>query len=134
MGTLNRPLKVWHGLVGVTLALLLGVGGTAIATSANTPASRVSLGSEHGYTYVRHHFTNEANSQDQGVAGCDRDEVVVGGGALGDLNGSAQFLNSTYPHDDGDRGHVPDGWAIFMNNETGKNLDAYVYAICKRVD
>jgi hypothetical protein len=40
---------------------------------------------------------------------------------------------SSYPHDDGDRGELPDGWAIFMDNTTGANLHAYVYAVCKRV-
>src|SRR5262245_50995867 len=103
MSRLDRPLKVWHGLLAVGMALLLSACATAIATSARSGASaahteKTSLGTDHGYTYVRQGFTNFANSVDQGVVSCGRRSVVVGGGGLSEANSSsgAQSLNSSY--------------------------------------
>lgn len=92
-------------------------------------------GGSHGYSYVRKSFTNDANSVDQGIASCSRHQVPVGGGGLSGANNTtgAQALNSSYPHDDGDRGNAPDGWAIFIDNTTAQNQEAQVFAICKRV-
>jgi hypothetical protein len=139
MRRLNRPLKAWQGLVGVVTAIVLGACATAVATSSGSGASTVTaskalIGKSHGYSYVRKSFTNEADSVDQGVASCRKGQVVVGGGGLAGANNSpAQVLNSSYPHDDGDRNNVPDGWAIFMANTTGTNQDAEVFAVCKKV-
>jgi hypothetical protein len=140
MSRLNQPLKAWQGLVAAVLTLVLGVCATAIATSAHsgapTPrASKVLIGRSHGYSYVRRNFTNFANSVDQGVVGCGRGKVVVGGGGLSEANNSsgAQALNSSHPHDGGDRGRVPDGWAIFVDNTTDQNLEADVFAVCRKV-
>jgi hypothetical protein len=140
MGRLEQPLKAWHGLLAVLLALALGVSATAVATggSSGAPTARagkVTLGKDHGYTYVRQRLTNSGNSVDQGVVGCGRHKVIVSGGGLAyaNNNADAQALNSSYPHDDGDRAGVPDGWAIFMDNKTNEDLDAWVYAICKKV-
>jgi hypothetical protein len=140
MSRLNQPLKAWQGLVAVAFALVLGACATAIATSANSGdprprASKVLIGRSHGYSYVHRSFTNSANDVDQGVVDCGRGKVVVGGGGLSEANNTsgAQALNSSYPHDGGDRGRVPDGWAIFMDNTTDQNLKADVFAVCKKV-
>jgi hypothetical protein len=139
MSRLNQPLKTWQGLVAVVLALLVGACATAIATSGNRGApalhAKVLVGKSHGYSYVQKSFTNSANDVDQGVVGCGKRQVVVGGGGLSEANNNsgAQALNGSYPHDDGDRGRVPDGWAIFVDNTTAENLEAQVFAVCKKV-
>jgi hypothetical protein len=122
-----------------TVAVFIALGGTALASAMSaksgaptTRAPKISLGTAHRYTYLRKHFTNLAHSVDQGVVSCGRHQVAVGGGGLSPSPGG-QSLTSSYPHDNGDRGEVPDGWAIFMDNTTGENLDAYVYAVCRRV-
>jgi hypothetical protein len=138
MNRLNQPLKTWHGLVVTVLALVLGACATAIATGSSAPtsgANKVLIGKSHGYSYVHKSFTNFANEVDQGVVNCGKGRVVVGGGGLSGANSSsgAQALNSSYPHDSGDRGTLPDGWAIFIDNTTAENQEADVFAVCKRV-
>lgn len=138
MNRLNRPLKAWHGLAAAVLALVLGACATAIATTSSAPtsnASKVLIGKSHGYSYVHRTFTNTANEVDQGVVNCGKGRVVVGGGGLSGANNTsgAQALNSSYPHDGGDRGNVPDGWAIFIDNRTSENQEADVFAVCKKV-
>ena len=140
MNRLNRPLRAWHAIVLVIVALALGACATAIATGTGSgggaaSVSKVVISKSHGYSYVRKTFTNHANSVDQGIASCSRHQVPVGGGGLSGANNTsgAQALNSSYPHDDGDRGNAPDGWAIFIDNTTAQNQEAQVFAICKRV-
>lgn len=135
MNRLNRPLRVWHGLVAVALALVLGVGATAIAMGSGAARGKVVVGKSHKYSYIKKSFSNRANEVDQGVVNCGKGAVPVGGGAVSGANNSsgAQAMNSSYPHDGGDRGEVPDGWAVFMDNQTNTDIKTEVYAVCRKV-
>lgn len=135
MSGLNRPLRVWHGIAAVVLALVLGACATAIATSSGTARGKTVIGTSHKYSYVKKSFSNRANEVDQGVVDCGKGKVPVGGGALAGANSTsgAQAVNSSYPHDGGDRDEVPDGWAVFMDNRTNGDLKAEVYAVCRKV-
>jgi hypothetical protein len=140
MKRLNQPLKAWHELVAIVLAVILGASASAIATGAvrgaATPsAGKALLARSHGYFYVHHRFTNFANDVTQGVVNCGRGKVVVGGGGLAGSNNTpgSQELNSSYPHISGTHGQRPDGWAVFMDNMTGQDQTADVFAVCKKV-
>jgi hypothetical protein len=132
MERLNQPLKLWHGLIVIALALVLGGGAGALATNINRDRGKAVLGTSHGYVYVQHHFRSSANGVTQGVVDCGRHEVVVAGGGLNEAQ-AGQFLTSSYPHNSRNHGRIPNGWAIFAANTTGTDQGADVYAICQKV-
>lgn len=45
---------------------------------------------------------------------------------------TATGIHSSYPVDDGDRGHKPDdGWLTHVNNNAGVPLDFTTFAVCR---
>lgn len=132
MKRLNQPLKLWHGVIVIALAVVLGSGAGALARRTDSGGAKAVLGTSHGYVYVQHHFTSSANGTTQGVVDCGKHEAVVGGGGLNEAQ-DRQVLSSSYPHDSRSQGRIPNGWAIFATNTTGTNEGADVYAICKKI-
>jgi hypothetical protein len=138
MNTLNRPVKLWHGLVGIVLIVLLATGADALATRQKPAASAAAvgktvLGTTNGYVYRRHTFQADANDVTQGVVDCGRHQVPVGGGGLSVATSPTEFLGSSYPHDSRSHGSTPNGWAVFVVNDSATPQDADVYVICRTV-
>jgi hypothetical protein len=65
--------------------------------------------------------------------GCPGATHVTGGGGLMVASGGDGWINSTYPYDDGDRGHKPDdGCKIRIYNQDGDSHSMQVHALCQR--
>jgi hypothetical protein len=92
-------------------------------------ADVICLGS--GLTYSSRQVVLHPGDAQTATAPCGASRHVTGGGAALSAAGSAGYINSSYPWDNGDTGTVPDdGWGARAFNGTGGDVRLTVYAAC----
>ena len=145
MSKLKQPLRLWHGLIAIVAALVIGAAGTAIAggghgkdlTTAGLPPGGIFRDSGKYHYGVKAKGTPPGDSQTNVRLPCPRGTRVLGGGGGGSSGvPSEQSINFNGPFDNGDSGRVPeDGWIMFVNNQglEGNEL-IVVQAICRDKD
>ena len=139
MSTLNRPLRLWNGLLAIVAALAIGAAGTAIAGGGQakdlTPAG---LGGGGFLDSGKYHYgfkskgTPIGNSQENVRLQCPRGtRVIAGGGGGTSLDPTEQQVNYSGLFDSRDRGRVPeDGWIVFVNSQGSEGESIGVEAVC----
>jgi hypothetical protein len=102
-----------------------------LSASPNVAALPVSS-TVNGYQYISDTFTNGAGQQNFGSVTCPAGRNATGGGVFG-FSGLQQSVNSSYPIDSAaDLDSAPNnGWAAYVNNNSGFATSFTVYAICR---
>ena len=134
MSRLNRPLRVWHGLLAAVAALAVGSAGSAIAggqRDAISPAAHIKAAAVTLH-YVHKERTVHASSQAGLHADCPPGTYVVGGGVFSSAHfahGGGMMINSSTPFNVGDPDN--DGWFGKVDNfQNAEAKSMTVYAIC----
>ena len=134
MGFLRRPVTAGQLILATGAALVLGIGGSAVAgLSKDGPPERANLGTAGGMLYKTDFQVIGAGQQGGGTAECPNDRHVTGGGLQASgFNGDATHVNSSFPDDDDDGNDTPDdGWTGVVDNGDNDSQTVTVYAICK---
>lgn len=134
MSVLNRPFRLWHGLVVIGAAFAAGSAGSALAGDERSPAAQTSAGPIKLH-YVSSSLRVDANSQEIDQAHCPRGTKVSGGGVAGGAGfngGRGQMVNTSEPFDDRDDNTLPDnGWLAAMDNfHNADDARMITWAIC----
>ena len=120
---LGRPLKVWHGVVAVVVALVIGMVAPSVATTARSG----------GLRYVTSK-AKQLNADTEGsiVVFCPRGTVVTGGGVhISGGHADKLAVSSSEPWDANNDGIRDNGWRAWVENNGPNQQSFQVFAICK---
>jgi hypothetical protein len=136
MSTLNRPFRLWHGLLAIIAAFAAGSAGSAIAGGERSARVQAAAIPGSAFHYLLNRKTVRANSQSSLTVDCPRGTHATGGGVEGTArfnNAAGQMINSSSPLDDDDGNRAEDdGWFGKMDNFTnagGEKMKVWVVCV-----
>ena len=141
MSKLKQPLRLWHGLLAIIAALVVGAAGTAIAGGQGGPGKNLTTSGfgPGGFVHQGKYYygfktkgTPMGESQTSVQLKCPRGTRVVGGGGGGfSADPTEQSVNFEGPFDNSDRRSVPDdGWIMFVNSIDSEGERIGVVSVC----
>jgi hypothetical protein len=137
-GVLNRPIRVWHAILGIAVIGAVVVAGSAIAGGSGAAIDRMAVDAGKatsfkgtGYHYVGKVANNPAGAQTTIVQECPRGTIPIagGGGGVSEIQGEQSLVYSNLA-DGPDANTKLDSWLVAVDNHSEADLQASVEAVC----
>lgn len=134
MAVFNKPIRVWHAVLGLAAIGAVVIGGSALAGGGGGERGAVSAkvaSKATGYHYVGHVVDQAPGTQSTIVQACPHGTIPIagGGGGASETPGEQSLVYSNLA-DGPDANTKPDSWLVAVDNHSATTLQASVEAIC----